>query len=79
MVGLTEVLAHQGGWDEVLLVATPIVIFVVLLRIANARAARWEVPPGESDNGAVDPGPQPGADETDRRSDSGGAPSGDRR
>ncbi len=33
------VLAHQGGWDEMLLVATPVAIFVVLLRVANARAA----------------------------------------
>lgn len=34
----TVVLAHQGGWDEVLLVLTPIVIFVGLLRVANKRA-----------------------------------------
>ncbi|CAN5470915.1 hypothetical protein BH10ACT1_BH10ACT1_39760 [soil metagenome] len=40
MVGFTGVLAHQGGWDEMLLVALPIVLFVVLLRIANSRAAR---------------------------------------
>jgi hypothetical protein len=39
MFGFTGVLAHQGGWDEVLLVAAPIVVFVVLLRVANARAA----------------------------------------
>lgn len=34
----TAVLAHQGGWDEVLLVLTPIAIFVGLLRVANKRA-----------------------------------------
>ena len=39
MVGFTGVLAHQGGWDELLLVAAPIVVFVVLLRVANSRAA----------------------------------------
>jgi hypothetical protein len=33
------VLAHQGGWDEMLMVAAPVAIFVVLLRVANARAA----------------------------------------
>jgi hypothetical protein len=33
------VLAHEGGWDEMLLVAAPVAIFVVLLRVANARAA----------------------------------------
>ena len=34
------VTAHQGGWDEMLLVATPLGLFALLLRIANARAAR---------------------------------------
>ncbi len=77
MVGLTEVLAHQGGWDEVLLVATPIVIFVVLLRIANARAAHQEGPSAADDHGPGGPGPQPGADQADLRSDPGGSPSGD--
>ena len=32
------VLAHQGGWDEVLFVAIPLAIFVVLLRVAKRRA-----------------------------------------
>jgi hypothetical protein len=32
------VLAHQGGWDEMLLVAVPILAFVLLLRVANKRA-----------------------------------------
>ncbi len=40
MAGAIEVLAHQGGWDEALLVATPIALFVFLLRVANQRAAR---------------------------------------
>ena len=30
--------AHQGGWDEALFVAVPLVIFAVLLRIAKRRA-----------------------------------------
>jgi len=34
------VLAHQGGWDEVLFVFLPIAIFAGLLAIANQRAAR---------------------------------------
>lgn len=37
--GLAGVLAHQGGWDEALMVAAPVVLFVLLLRVANARAA----------------------------------------
>jgi len=32
------VLAHQGGWDEILLVAVPIFLFALLLRLANKRA-----------------------------------------
>lgn len=30
-------LAHQGGWDEFLMVAVPIVAFAFLLRAANRR------------------------------------------
>jgi hypothetical protein len=33
-------LAHQGGWDEILFVAVPIVIFAGLLAVANRRASR---------------------------------------
>lgn len=32
------VLAHQGGWDEILMVLVPIAIFAVLLAVANRRA-----------------------------------------
>ncbi|HEX4904367.1 MAG TPA: hypothetical protein VFU93_02865 [Acidimicrobiales bacterium] len=31
-------LAHQGGWDEALFVAVPLLIFFVLLLIAKRRA-----------------------------------------
>ena len=31
-------LAHQGGWDELLMVLVPILIFAVLLVVANRRA-----------------------------------------
>ena len=31
-------LAHQGGWDEILMVAVPLVLVAVLLIIANKRA-----------------------------------------
>ena len=33
-----ELLAHQGGWDEILMVLGPVVIFVYLLVIARKRA-----------------------------------------
>jgi len=42
MWGAAVVLAHQGGWDEILLVAVPIAVFVGLLWLANARAARHD-------------------------------------
>ena len=32
------VLAHQGGWDEILLVLAPIGLFAGLLALANKRA-----------------------------------------
>ncbi len=38
MTDVALVLAHQGGWDEVLLILTPIVIFAALLGLANRRA-----------------------------------------
>ena len=34
------VLAHQGGWDEILLVAGPILVIVFLLRLAKRRLDR---------------------------------------
>ena len=34
------VLAHQGGWDETLLVIAPLLLIAVLLCIANRRANR---------------------------------------
>jgi hypothetical protein len=46
------VLAHQGGWDEILLVLGPIAIFAGLLFVANKRAARLEE--SEEADGAAD-------------------------
>ena len=34
------VLAHEGGWDELLFVLVPIGLFAGLLAIANRRATR---------------------------------------
>jgi hypothetical protein len=33
-------LAHQGGWDEILFVLAPIALFAGLLALANKRASR---------------------------------------
>ena len=32
------VFAHQGGWDEILMVAAPVTLFAGLLWMANRRA-----------------------------------------
>lgn len=37
------VVAHQGGWDEILVVLLPIALFAGLLAVANRRASREEV------------------------------------
>jgi uncharacterized membrane protein YhaH (DUF805 family) len=35
---LASLLAHQGGWDELIFVLVPIALFAGLLAIANRRA-----------------------------------------
>jgi hypothetical protein len=42
-----SVVAHQGGWDEVLLVLIPIGVIVALLAIAKRRADRLRPPEHE--------------------------------
>jgi hypothetical protein len=43
-------LAHQGGWDELLMVLVPVAVFVSLLWLANNRAAA----PGPDRRGPTD-------------------------
>lgn len=33
-----HVLAHQGGWDEIVLVGAPVLVFAGLLLLARSRA-----------------------------------------
>lgn len=35
---MTALLAHQGGWDEILMVAGPLLVFAAVLYLANKRA-----------------------------------------
>jgi hypothetical protein len=37
---VTALLAHQGGWDEILLILGPILVVVGLLRLLNKRVER---------------------------------------
>lgn len=39
---MTAVIAHQGGWDELLFVLLPIGLFAGLLAVANRRATRQQ-------------------------------------
>lgn len=34
---VTSVVAHQGGWDEILLIAAPVLLIVGALRVAKRR------------------------------------------
>jgi len=45
------ILAHQGGWDEMLLVATPIALLAGVLWLANRRAGRMQAE--RADQGTV--------------------------
>lgn len=48
-------LAHQGGWDEMLMVAGPLLVICVLLWMANRRAER-SLDASRSADGPLDDG-----------------------
>lgn len=48
MTFAAQMLAHQGGWDEMLMVAGPIFLLWLILRSANRRAQR-AVPQGSTE------------------------------
>lgn len=47
---LAAVVAHQGGWDEGLIVAGPLFVIVGLLWLARSRAAKLVHPQPPTDN-----------------------------
>jgi hypothetical protein len=50
------VLAHQGGWDEILLIVGPIVVVVGMLRLLKKRVERnaaADGPNGTAPNGTA--------------------------
>lgn len=61
-LGTAVMLAHQGGWDEMLMVAVPVAVFAGLLYAANRRAGRMDpaaasgaVASGTADGDDTDP------------------------
>jgi len=52
VTSVTSLLAHQGGWDELLFVLLPIALFAGLLAVANRRATRLEQERDERDDDA---------------------------
>jgi hypothetical protein len=45
MAALAPLLAHQGGWDEMLFVIGPIVLIIGILAIVKRRVDRMGPPP----------------------------------
>jgi hypothetical protein len=39
---MLTILAHQGGWDEALMVLVPIGLFIGVLAVANRRAKKMQ-------------------------------------
>ena len=48
MTALSAILAHQGGWDEMLLVIGPIILIVGILAVVKRRVDRMGPPPPPS-------------------------------
>lgn len=62
---MVTLLAHQGGWDEILMVLAPIGLFAGLLFLANKRAAAGDG--GEGDGDGDPEAPSEPADDVNRR------------
>ena len=56
--------AHQGGWDEMLMVLGPILVFWLILRAARRRAERANEMPSAM---AADPSTSPTPDPAEER------------
>ena len=48
------ILAHQGGWDEMLMIAVPIAAVVLLLRVVKRRVEQQHTPTDEGQQRSTD-------------------------
>ncbi len=55
VLGYAGVLAHQGGWDEALMVITPVGLFVGLIWVATKRHAPHDDAATPPDDGSGRP------------------------
>ena len=56
MTRILAMIAHQGGWDEILLVLGPIAVIIGLLMLARKRVAALEQKPATQEH---KPGQEP--------------------
>ena len=57
---LPTILAHQGGWDEALMVLVPIGVFIGVLSLANRRAKKLQAARSESAETETETGTETG-------------------
>ena len=57
-MGPLQVLAHQGGWDEIAMVAVPVLVFGGLLALARKRAEDLNARRDEAKAGTPNPDDQ---------------------
>ena len=55
-------LAHQGGWDEILMVAGPVMVFAFLLSVARKRALALAEPEDAPAEGTAEEAPAAAAE-----------------
>ena len=70
-IAAMRVLAHQGGWDEILFVLAPLLVFAGLLALARRRVGELELPsagdPTGSPEGGLEDEGRDGGDPDDER------------
>lgn len=58
-MNLDPVLGHQGGWDEVLILLSPVAVFVLLRFLERRRRSKAATAPSSDDEGSSGTGSPP--------------------